>query len=156
MSYSQHEYGLDPDKDGHDGQGTNFVDMAKAFNERGLTTLVYLHTVLDEPDPHQRKVLQDLAQVQRWAYRDHGKRNRNARIELLSDDPAKLKHIDHGIRMQHPSQYDRLEIKRQFGLENHFLVTTLGLLSPDKGIQYGIRGYGKFLRNPAQPNREKG
>jgi len=47
--------------------------------------------------------------------------------------------------MQHPSQYDRLAIKEQFGLKNCFLVTTLGLLSPDKGIQYGIHGFGKFL-----------
>ena len=49
----QHEYGLDPDSKGNDGQGTNFVDMSSAFTEKGLTTLVYLHTVLDEPDEHQ-------------------------------------------------------------------------------------------------------
>ncbi|MHC4478696.1 MAG: hypothetical protein ACYTEL_23935, partial [Planctomycetota bacterium] len=51
----QHEYGLDPDKDGEGGKGTNFVDMAKAFSGQGLTTLVYLHTVLDEPNDHQKK-----------------------------------------------------------------------------------------------------
>jgi len=60
-------------------------------------------------------------------------------------DPAKLKHIDHGIRMQHPSQFDRLAIKKEYGLENRFLITTLGLLSSDKGIQYSIRAYAKFL-----------
>ena len=54
----QHEYGLDPDKNGNAGEGTNFVDMAKAFNSKGLTTLVYLHTVLDEPKPHQKMVIQ--------------------------------------------------------------------------------------------------
>jgi glycosyltransferase involved in cell wall biosynthesis len=59
---------------------------------------------------------------------------------------SKLKHIDHGIRMQHPSHYDRLAIKEMFGLKDRFLVTTLGLLSPDKGLQYGIRGYGRFLQ----------
>ncbi len=57
----QHEYGLDPDDDGRDGRGTNFVRMAKTFTENGLTTLVYLHTVLEEPDAHQSHVLQDLA-----------------------------------------------------------------------------------------------
>jgi hypothetical protein len=36
----QHEYGLDPDKNGEDGKGTNFIDMAKAFSGQGLTTLV--------------------------------------------------------------------------------------------------------------------
>jgi glycosyltransferase involved in cell wall biosynthesis len=61
-------------------------------------------------------------------------------------DRSKLKYIDHGIRMQHPSHYDRLAIKEMFGLKDRFLVTTLGLLSPDKGLQYGIRGYGRFLQ----------
>jgi glycosyltransferase involved in cell wall biosynthesis len=47
--------------------------------------------------------------------------------------------------MQNPSEYDRLTIKEKYGLEDFFLLTTLGLLSPDKGIQYGIRAYGRFL-----------
>ena len=47
----QHEYGLDPAENGEDGRGTNFVNMAKTFQQQGVTTLVYLHTVLDEPDP---------------------------------------------------------------------------------------------------------
>ncbi|MFZ9024005.1 MAG: hypothetical protein ACO3BO_04590, partial [Anaerohalosphaeraceae bacterium] len=42
----QHEYGLDPDENNNDGDGTNFLQMTKAFTEKGLTTLVYLHTVL--------------------------------------------------------------------------------------------------------------
>jgi len=141
----QHEYGLDPDEEGNDGQGTNFVDMLKAFTKQGLTTLVYLHTVLDEPDPHQKKTLQELAQ-----YSDGLIVTTESAIHILESntygiEPSKLKHIDHGIRMQHPSQYDRLAIKREFGLENHFLITTLGLMSVDKGIQYSIRAYGRFL-----------
>ena len=141
----QHEYGLDPDENGEDGQGTNFVEMAKAFTAKGLTTLVYLHTVLNEPDPHQRGVLQDLAQ-----YSDGLIVTTESAIQILQSriygiDNSKLKHIDHGIRMQHPSQYDRLAIKEQYGLKNRFLITTLGLLSSDKGVQYSIRAYGRFL-----------
>jgi len=48
--------------------------------------------------------------------------------------------------MQHPSEYDRLTIKERYGLKDFFLITTLGLLSPDKGIQYSIRAYGRFLK----------
>jgi len=47
--------------------------------------------------------------------------------------------------MQHPSEFDRLTIKEKYGLNDFFLVTTLGLLSPDKGVQYSIRAYGRFL-----------
>jgi glycosyltransferase involved in cell wall biosynthesis len=141
----QHEYGLDPDDNGNDGQGTNFIQMAKAFTANGLITLVYLHTVLDNPDEQQRKVLQELAESS-----DSLIVTTESAIHLL-ESPSygiahdKLKHIDHGIRMQHRSQFDRLEIKHKYGLENRFLITTLGLLSPDKGIQYSIRAYGKFL-----------
>ena len=142
----QHEYGLDPDDNGRDGRGTNYVKMAKAFTENGLTTLVYLHTVLEEPDAHQQKVLQDLAK-----YSDGLIVTTENAINILESPAygiphAKLKHIDHGIRMQHRTQYDRLEIKRKYGMENRFLITTLGLLSPGKGIQYGLRAYGKFLK----------
>jgi len=151
----QHEYGLDPDENGEDGQGTNFVDMAKAFRKQGLTTLVYLHTVLDEPDPHQKRTLQDLAE---WS--DGLIVTAESAIQILGSSTygvnhSKLKHIDHGIRMQHPSQYDRLEIKREFGLENRFLLTTLGLLSADKGIQYSIRAYGRFLEESCTENQRK-
>jgi glycosyltransferase involved in cell wall biosynthesis len=141
----QHEYGLDPDKDGRDGQGTNFLDMAKAFHQHGLTTLVYLHTVLDDPDPHQKKTLQELAKNSDGLVVTTESAIGILEAEAYGIDHSKIKHIDHGIRMQHPSEYDRLAIKKEYGLENRFLVTTLGLLSPDKGIQYGLRAYGRFL-----------
>lgn len=141
----QHEYGLDPDDNGRDGRGTNYVKMAKAFTENDLTTLVYLHTVLDEPDEHQKKVLQELAK-----FSDGLIVTTENAINILESPTyeiphAKLKHIDHGIRMQHRTQYDRLEIKRRYGLEDRFLITTLGMLSPGKGIQYSLRAYGRFL-----------
>jgi glycosyltransferase involved in cell wall biosynthesis len=151
----QHEYGLDPDEEGNDGQGKNFINLARAFHERGLMTLVYLHTVLDEPDPYKRDTILELAQ-----YGDGLIVTTESAIQILESNTygiqhAKLKHIDHGIRMQHPSQYDRLQIKRQYGLENRFLVTTVGLLSLDKGVQYSIRAYGKFLDESCTESQRK-
>jgi glycosyltransferase involved in cell wall biosynthesis len=151
----QHEYGLDPDTNGESGRGTNFVDMAKAFSGQGLTTLVYLHTVLDEPNDHQKKTLQELAN-----FSDGLILTSESAIETLESSTykinhSKLKHIDHGIRMQHPSEYDRLAMKEKYGLKEFFLVTTLGLLSPDKGIQYSIRAYGRFLRESCTDNQRE-
>jgi glycosyltransferase involved in cell wall biosynthesis len=151
----QHEYGLDPDEQNNDGQGCNFVNLAKAFQEQGLTTLVYLHTVLDEPNPHQKAVIQDLAR-----FSDGLIVTTESAIQILESTTygiphAKLKHIDHGIRMHSPSQFNRLAIKQEYGLENRFLVTTLGLLSPDKGIQYGIRGYERFLNESCTPEQQR-
>jgi len=141
----QHEYGLDPDNDGHDGEGTHYVQMARGLTEDGILILVYLHTVLDYPDTHQAAVIQDLARY------SHGLIvTTESAIQILEREPyhidhSKLKHIDHGVRMQHRSEYDRLAIKESFGLAGRFLVTTLGMLSSDKGVQYGILAYGRFL-----------
>jgi glycosyltransferase involved in cell wall biosynthesis len=151
----QHEYGLDPSENGEDGRGTNFVNMAKAFSEKGLLTLAYLHTILDEPDDHQRKALQALAR-----YCDSVIVTTDSAIGILVSavygiGRAKLEHIDHGIRMQHPSQYDRSTIKDELKLGGRFLVTTLGLLSPDKGVQYGIRGYARFLQESCTDSQRK-
>jgi len=141
----QHEYGLDPDKDGNDSRGTNFVVLAKTLHRLGLMTLVYLHTVLDSPDEHQKKVLQDLADNS-----DGLLVTTDSAVDILESatyaiSRSKIKHIDHGIRMQNPSQWDRLALKQEYGLEDRFLVTTLGLHSPGKGLQYSIRAYARFL-----------
>ena len=151
----QHEYGLDPDGQGNEAQGTNFIEMAKVFEEKGLTTFAYLHTVLDEPNQHQKMVLQELSK-----YCQALIVTTESAIQILESktygiDRNKLKHIDHGIRMQHPSQYDRLAVKKELGLEGSFLVLTLGLLSPDKGIQYGIRGYGRFLNESCSDSQRR-
>ena len=151
----QHEYGLDPDEKGNDGDGTNFIEMAKTFTEKGLITLVYLHTVLDAPDPHQKRVLQELAKYSYGLIVTTESAINTLETKMYGIEHTKLKHIDHGIRMQHPSQYDRMAIKEQFGLKNCFLVTTLGLLSPDKGIQYAIRGFGKFLEESLTEQQRK-
>jgi glycosyltransferase involved in cell wall biosynthesis len=151
----QHEYGLDPAANGNPGEGTNFVDMAKAFSSKGLTTLVYLHSVLDAPNEHQKMVIQELAK-----YSDGLIVTTESAIGILESptyaiDRSKIKHIDHGVRMQHPSHYDRLAIKEMFGLKDRFLITTFGLLSPDKGLEYSIRGYGRFLQESCTEEQRK-
>jgi glycosyltransferase involved in cell wall biosynthesis len=141
----QHEYGLDPDENGVDGRGRNYVQMAKAFSERGIMTLVYLHTVLNDPNEHQKQVIIDLANTSRGLIVTTESAIKILESNIYGIERDKIKHIDHGIRMEHPSQFDRLRIKEKYGLVNHFLVTTIGLLSSDKGIQYGVKGFGSFI-----------
>ena len=130
--------------------------MAKAFGAQGLTTLVYLHTVLDEPNDHQKKTLQELAEYSDGLILTSENAMEKLESSTYKIDHSKLKHIDHGIRMQHPSEHDRLAIKEKYGLKDFFLVTTLGLLSSDKGIQYSIRAYGRFLeRSCTDGQRER-
>jgi len=141
----QHEFGLDPDEEGNDGVGHNFVEMTKACMENGLTCLVYLHTVLENPDDHQRQTVVDMAE-----YSNGLIVTTESAIDILESDAYgishfKLKHIDHGVRMHQPTQFDRFSIKGELGMNDMFLATTLGLLSPGKGVQYSIRAYGKFI-----------
>lgn len=149
----QHEYGLDPDDTGKEGKGTNYVQMAKTFSEKGLLTLVYLHTVLKDPNEHQKQVIVDLASYSNGLIVTTESAIKILESPLYGIEREKLTHIDHGIRMEHPSQFDRLVIKEKYGLVNHFLVTTIGLLSPDKGIQYGIQGFGKFINEALTPQQ---
>ena len=48
-----------------------------------------------------------------------------------------------------------MALKDELGLGGRFLVTTLGLLSPDKGVQYGIRGYARFLLESCTDSQRK-
>ncbi|MBA7669150.1 hypothetical protein ES703_77278 [subsurface metagenome] len=48
--------------------------------------------------------------------------------------------------MRNPSQRGRLSTKKEYGLEGMLLITTLGLHSARKGIEFSIRAYAQFLK----------
>jgi glycosyltransferase involved in cell wall biosynthesis len=151
----QHEFGLDPDADGHDCRGRHFVEIAQACRDNNLPCVVYLHTVLEKPNDHQRQTIMDLATFSNGLVV-----TTESAIDILESEAygishLKLKHIDHGIRMHHPTHYDRFQIKQDLGINDVFLATTLGLLSPDKGLQYSIRGYGRFIRDSCTPDQRE-
>ena len=147
----QHEFGLDPNEQGQDGEGENFVNIAKACQENNLTCLVYLHTVLDNPNDHQRQTIFDLAEHSNGLIVTTESAIDILESKTYSISHFKLKHIDHGIRMHQPTQFDRFQIKAELGISDMFLATTLGLLSPGKGVQYSIRAYGRFIHESCTP-----
>jgi len=53
--------------------------------------------------------------------------------------------------MHNPTQFDRFTLKSELGINDVFLATTLGLLSPGKGVQYSIRAYGQFIHESCTP-----
>ena len=152
----QHEYGLDRDSNAEDGRGRNFVNIASRLAKEGLLVLAYLHTVLDEPDEYQQSTIQQLAQ-----HCDGLIVTTERAVDILSSDiygvdRAKTRHIDHGVRIQDPSQHDRVALKREYGMQDKLLITTLGLRSPDKGIQFSIPAYARFLAESCtQEQRER-
>lgn len=146
----QHEFGFDTDEHGRRCLGHNFEDIARKFRaekrEKEITTLCFLHTVLENPDEHQRRVIHNLGQLC-----DGLIVTAKSAIPLLEKNCGipthKIEHIDHGIRMLDYSKTNREEVKTEYGLEGIFLATNLGMKSPGKGIPYFIAGLGRFIRN---------
>ncbi len=159
----QHENGLDPNPSIMDidpnwkSKGKNYVNLAKLFKNSGprVITLANLHTVPGNPSEHQKTTLQELSE-----YCDGIIVPARRALDVLTNEPynipsTKLKHIDHGIRIEDISSFDQTEIKIKHGFDNVLLITTLGLKSLNKGIDFGIEAYGKFLNENFQPESEQ-
>jgi len=60
-------------------------------------------------------------------------------------DPAKIEVIHHGVpyKILEP----REKLKKKFGLENRTVISTFGLISPGKGLEYGIEAVAKLARS---------
>ena len=135
----EHEYGLDGN-----GRDNNFNEIARRLKEAGVPNIVVLHTLLQNPDDYQRRVIQEFGE-------------NCDRIVIITPsckevlrtvygvDEKKIVHIPHGVPEPKKRMRSR-DAREKWGLENRFIVSTIGLLSEGKGIEYGIKGFSKFLR----------
>lgn len=126
----QHEYGL---FGGDDGE--QLLQFVEALSQPAVTTL---HTVLPKPSAHMREVTRALcsmsAEVVVLA---------RSAIPMLRDiygvDTRRVSFVHHGI----PSVEYRPELgraaKARFGFAGRTLLSTFGLINPDKGIEYAIQ-----------------
>jgi glycosyltransferase involved in cell wall biosynthesis len=134
----QHEYGIFGG-----AAGSHILALLRELRMPVITTL---HTVLREPDPNQRKVIKELAELSSRlvVMSQHG-------VEMLQEvfgvPEEKIKLIPHGIPdvpFVDPNFY-----KEQFGVEGKRVLLTFGLLSPNKGIENVIEALPDILaRNP--------
>jgi glycosyltransferase involved in cell wall biosynthesis len=134
----QHEYGI------YGGiAGRHILTLLRKLKMPVVTTL---HTVLQEPDPNQRMVLEEIARL-------------SDRLVVMSEQAAlflrevyavpneKIDIIPHGVpdfQFMDPNYY-----KDRFGAEGKSVLLTFGLLSPNKGIENVIRALPAILaRHP--------
>lgn len=125
----QHEYGL------FGGEyGEYLLDFLDAVKRPVVLTM---HTVLERPDPMLRLVTENLI-------------NKSAGVVVLAESARdilatyyqraqldKVNFIPHGtpsVRREPTARY-----KRALGLDGYTVLSTFGLLGPDKGIEYAIR-----------------
>jgi len=136
----QHEFGIH----GQFERNGTFVDHLKGFLDNLEKPVVAtLHTVLPHPRPDLRQAIRAL----------HDRSSavitmvNMARLILEEEyglDPQKLYTIPHGVPAVHWMAPSRVKQSMQF--ENRTILSTFGLLSSGKGIQYAIRALPEVVK----------
>src|SRR5437868_9571327 len=117
----QHEYGIFGGK-----AGSHLLTLLRELRMPIVTTL---HTILADPNPAQRMVIDELAEV-------------SERLVVMSESGAELLREVHGISADQidliphgiPTVPSGGGSKDRLGVEGQTVLLTFGLLSPDKGI----------------------
>ena len=134
----QHEYGI------FGGKAGSLV--LSLLGELRMPIVTTLHTILAEPDPVQRRVMDEIVRLSERlvVMSEHG-------AALLAQvhgvAPEKIDLIPHGI----PEVMFAAGDKDRLGVEGKSVILTFGLLSPDKGIEHVIDALPAILE--ASPTR---
>lgn len=132
--FLQHEYGIF----GGDA-GEYVLELVRRLEVPVLTTL---HTVLENPDRSQRRVMDELAGLSSKLI-VMAERARRMLEEIYGVSPDEISVIPHGI---HETSFtDPVFFKDRFGAMGRKLLLTFGLLSPGKGIEFAIRAMPEIL-----------
>jgi glycosyltransferase involved in cell wall biosynthesis len=130
----QHEYGI------YGGpRGGYVLELLRRLQMPVVTTL---HTVLGEPDPIQRTVMEEIAVLSDRLI-VMSRQAADIMEKVFRVAPDKIDLIPHGIPdlpFTDPNFY-----KDAFGMEGKDVLLTFGLLSPDKGIESVIQALPRIL-----------
>ena len=130
----QHEYGIFGGK-----AGAYLLGLLRELRMPVVTTL---HTILAEPNPQQRAVMDALCTL-------------SERLVVMSQKGADLLHSVHGVARDKidfiphgiPSVPHAAGSKDQLGVQGKSVILTFGLLSPDKGIEHAIDALPRILES---------
>ena len=123
----QHEYGI------FGGPSGGYI--LELLRELRMPIVTILHTVLDEPDRTQQKVLNEVARLSdRLVVMSH--HALDVLHNLYQAPLEKITYIPHGI--PDVPFVDPNFFKDQFDAEGKVVLLTFGLLSPNKGIEHAI------------------
>ncbi len=130
----QHEYGIFGGR-----AGAHILELLRRLNMPFVTTL---HTVLRDPDPDQRAVMDEIATLSDRLI-VMSQHSSDILQETLQVPSNKIDLIPHGIPdlpFTDPTFY-----KDGFGTEGKDVLLTFGLLSPNKGIENVIKALPSIL-----------
>lgn len=131
----EHEYGI------FGGEaGEYLLDLVDNLQIPFVTTL---HTVLPRPSEKQREILKLLGE--KSAKIITMAKNTKPILEKVYDiDPSKIEVIHHGVPYRILESREKL--KEKHGLSGRSVISTFGLLSPGKGLEYGIEAIAKVAK----------
>ena len=116
------------------------------LRELRMPTVTTLHTILPEPDPSHRAVMEELAELSDSLV-VMSERCVKLLVDVYGVEEQKIEMIPHGIHdvpFVDPSFY-----KDKFGVEGQKVMLTFGLIGPGKGIEYVIEALPKIIdRHP--------
>ncbi|NLM76229.1 MAG: glycosyltransferase [Clostridiaceae bacterium] len=129
----EHEYGI------FGGEAGEYIlDFVDNLEIPFITTL---HTVLPNPFEKQRLILKELGEKSTKVVTMA--KNTIPVLERVYEIPSsKIEMIHHGVPFRIlPS---REKLKEQHGMKDRTVISTFGLLSPGKGLEYGIEAISKI------------
>src|SRR5690349_8494631 len=112
------------------------------LRELRMPVVTKLHTVLREPRPEQRRVMQELISLSTRVV-VMAERGRQMLQDIYGAPSSKIDLIAHGI--PDVGFIDPAYFKDQFGVEGKVVLLTFGLLSPNKGIEYVLHALPEIL-----------
>lgn len=130
----QHEYGI------YGGSAGEYVlDLVRNLKKPAVATL---HTVLHNPDPEQKRVLQELASLCEVVV-VMVRTGRQILMDSYGIDPKKVTIIQHGVPNVH--RVSASSVKRALGIADRKVMSTFGLINRGKGIEFAIEAVAKVV-----------
>lgn len=130
----QHEYGI------YGGaQGEYVLDLIKSLKKPAVATL---HTVLHNPDPDQKRVLQELSELCEVVV-VMVRTGRQILLDTYGIDPKKITIVHHGVPNVH--KVSTAAVKRSLGVADRKIISTFGLINRGKGIEYAIEAMARVV-----------
>lgn len=131
----EHEFGI------YGGKWGGFLlDLTDRLE---LPYFITLHTVLPNPSETQKEILSRAASKCRKVIT-----MASNSVKTLQDvygiDRARIEVIHHGVP-EFPT-VERDTLKKELGLTGRFILSTFGLISPGKGLEYGIEATARIAK----------
>jgi glycosyltransferase involved in cell wall biosynthesis len=130
----QHEFGI--------YGGTAGGHLLALLREVNIPIVTTLHTILRDPNPDQKRVMQELIQLSTRLI-VMSQKGEGFLKDIYKAPAAKIDVIPHGI--PETSFVDSGFYKDLFGVEGKQVLLTFGLLSPNKGIENVLNALPKIV-----------